>query len=60
LLYHLLTGKRPFPGRSEQEMTEAIRAAEPMPLRSLAPCVHRTLEAICGKCLEKDPLHRLA
>jgi serine/threonine-protein kinase len=59
-LYELLTGERPFQGSSRPEMIKQILDKEPAPMRSRNRRVHAELEAICLKCLEKDPAQRYA
>jgi len=60
ILYELLTGRRPFEGTTVMEtfMKLATQAAEP-PSR-LNSFVPSSLDAICLKCLEKDPERRYA
>jgi serine/threonine protein kinase len=57
VLYCLLTGKPPFEG-SRQMLLMCILQHEPTPPRSIRKDVHRDLETICLKCLEKDPARR--
>ncbi len=58
ILYQLLTGKAPFDGLSILETIRAISETDPSPPRSFDSAVPRDLEAICLKCLEKDPAKR--
>jgi serine/threonine protein kinase len=55
ILYELLAGTRPFGGDREL-LTQRILTQSPPPLRR-SP-VERSLNAICFKCLEKDPQAR--
>ena len=58
ILYELLTGRPPFRGETPYETLLQVRT---MPLvwpRSLRPEIPRPLEAICLKCLERDPHQR--
>jgi tRNA A-37 threonylcarbamoyl transferase component Bud32 len=55
ILYELLTGGRPFVGKSAGDIREAIMQNPVARPRSLQPNVDKTLEAICLKCLEKEP-----
>lgn len=56
-LYELLTGERPFRGKTPQVL-EKIIEDEPPSLRSLDARIPQDLETICLKCLEKDPALR--
>jgi tetratricopeptide (TPR) repeat protein/TolB-like protein len=56
LLHEMLTGERPFVGKTAREVIDAIRHGEPAPLaRAAAP---RALRRIVAKCLQKDPALR--
>jgi serine/threonine protein kinase len=57
-LYELLTGRPPFTGQSRTELLERIRKENPAPPRQHRRDVNRRIEAICLKCLHKDPAHR--
>jgi eukaryotic-like serine/threonine-protein kinase len=57
VLYELITGRPPFDGDLPSVM-RAVAEAEPARPRQLAPSVPRALEAICLRCLEKDPVAR--
>jgi serine/threonine-protein kinase len=60
LLYELLTGRRPFPGKEAREVTQHILNAEPLRPRALRPALDRRLETIVLTCLKKDPARRYA
>ncbi len=57
-LYELLTLKRPFDGKSSQEILGKILAKEPPLLRSLNPLIPRDLETVCLAAMEKNPDRR--
>lgn len=58
ILFELLTDRPPFTAQNEKAIIEQIRH-EPAPtLRQLRPGTPRDLEAICSKCLAKDPAER--
>jgi eukaryotic-like serine/threonine-protein kinase len=58
ILFEALTGRPPFLGQTRQETLNLILSTDPVPPRRLRPDVPRDLDAICLKCLEKDPRHR--
>ena len=60
LLYTLLTGRAPFEGRSFAETLKYVTTETPNSPRKLNSKVDRELEAVCLKCLEKDPAARYA
>jgi WD40 repeat protein len=61
MLYELIAGRRPFRGASDQETLRlANTQQEPPPLRNERPDVSRDLEAICRKCLLREPHDRYA
>jgi hypothetical protein len=60
ILYLLLTGQRPFLGSTVGDLSPQILQNEPTPPRKLRPQLHRDLETIVLKSLEKDPRRRYA
>jgi hypothetical protein len=58
LLYVLLTQSFPFEAETFSELLEAIQHRRPIPLHKRMGKVAEDLEAILGRCLEKDPLKR--
>jgi tetratricopeptide (TPR) repeat protein len=60
ILYVLLTSRAPFQGDTILDTLDRVLNREPDPPRRHNPQVHRDLEAICLKCLEKEPARRYA
>ena len=58
VLYCLLAGRPPFRARTPLETISLVRSHEPRPPSSAGAAVDRDLEAICLKCLEKEPGRR--
>jgi serine/threonine-protein kinase len=60
ILYECLTGRPPFTGESDLVILQQVQQEPPVPPRQLRADVPRDLEAVCLKCLEKDPARRFA
>ncbi len=60
VLYELLTGRPPFRAGTVMETLVQVLEKDPVPPRRIRPEVPAELEAICLKCLEKDPADRYA
>ena len=60
ILYRLLTGRPPFQAASQVELIRQLTQDEPVRLRVLSVRLHRDLETVCLKCLEKNPERRFA
>src|SRR5256886_9442162 len=58
VFYQLLTGHPPFAGGTTYETIRLVLDTEPRQPRLLNPKVHRDLNTICLKCLDKDPQRR--
>lgn len=58
ILYEALTGRPPFVGGNAQETLQRLLAEEPPRPRQLDRRIPVDLEAICLKCLAKDPRGR--
>jgi serine/threonine-protein kinase len=58
ILYELLTGVPPFSGRNPADTMEQVVHKKPTPPSQLRKDLPPALEAICLKCLEKDPRNR--
>lgn len=55
VLYQMITGKRPFDGKSQANMIAAIIERTPAPLTSIVPLTPPGLDRLTRKCLEKNP-----
>jgi serine/threonine-protein kinase len=58
ILYECLTGQPPLKGVSRLETLEMVRTAPVVPPSQRRPDLSAALEAVCLKCLEKDPRRR--
>ncbi|HEX9057494.1 MAG TPA: serine/threonine-protein kinase [Ktedonobacterales bacterium] len=59
-MYEMLTGQRPFRGRTLTEMTDAILSGKAIPPSQLEPGVSPALEAIVLRAMARDLDHRYA
>jgi Tol biopolymer transport system component len=58
LVYEMLTGQRPFEGKSQASLIAAILEHEPTRLSVLQPMVPPALDRLILQCLSKDPDER--
>jgi serine/threonine protein kinase len=60
VFYQMLTGVRPFDGRSVGAVCSEILNAEPVPPSERNPAVPRALDRVIARCLAKNPQDRFA
>lgn len=60
VLYELLTGRPPFVATTPLDVVRMVREEAPVPPSVLNPLLPASLDAICLKCLEKEPEARYA
>lgn len=58
ILYELITGRTPFAEETVLATLQAVSTQEVTPPTKVRPDIPRDLEAVCLKCLEKDPAKR--
>ncbi len=58
VMYHALTGQRPFEGEYEAAVMYSIANESPKPIRELAPDIAPDLEKVVSKLLDRDPSRR--
>jgi Tol biopolymer transport system component len=58
VLYEILTGVKPFTGKTQASLVAAILKESPTPLSQSLPAVNPALEQMVTTCLEKDPDQR--
>lgn len=60
VLYCLLTGRPPFQAANLTDTLMQVIEGDPIPPRALNPAIDADLNAICMKCLEKNPADRFS
>lgn len=60
ILYETLTGRPPFKGATLLDTLQQARSEDPVPPGRLQRGLPRDLQAVCLKCLEKNPQRRYA
>ncbi len=55
VLYEMVTGARPFEGKSQISVASAILETEPQPLSAIQPLTPPAFEHIVSACLAKNP-----
>lgn len=58
MLYEMVTGQRPFSGKSQASIAAAILASEPTPISQVQPMSPPALDQVIRTCLAKDPEDR--
>jgi serine/threonine protein kinase len=58
ILYELLAGRPPFAGATAREVLEQVSGQDPVPPSGRNAAVTPALEAVCLRCLRKDPWRR--
>jgi serine/threonine protein kinase len=58
IMYEMLTGRPPFREEDSYHVLTSVRSRPPVPPRQRRDSIDPRLEAICMKCLEKNPERR--
>jgi serine/threonine-protein kinase len=58
VLYEMVTGKRPFTGKTVEEVREQILSAKPLLASLVYAALPTALNPILDRCLSKDPARR--
>jgi eukaryotic-like serine/threonine-protein kinase len=58
VLYELLVGKKPFEGKSLEEIMAAVKAADVVPAHRVSPKIPLGLSVIAGRAMARDPDQR--
>ncbi len=54
ILYELLAGRPPYTGDTAMEVLVQLMSTDARPLKELVPTLHRDIETICMRAVEKD------
>src|SRR5229473_1870358 len=58
VLYEMVTGKRPFAGKSQISLASAILESDPEPVSAIKPLTPPAFEHVLTTCLQKNPEER--
>ncbi len=58
VLYEMVTGKRPFEGKSQLSLASTILEKDPESIRTLNPSIPAVFERVVNSCLAKNPEDR--
>jgi Tol biopolymer transport system component len=58
VLYEMVTGKRPFSGKSQISLASSILESDPQPVSALKPSTPPAFEHVVTTCLQKNPEER--
>ncbi len=58
VLYEMVTGKRPFEGKSQISLASSILEKDPEPISALKPLTPPAFEHVLTTCLQKNPEER--
>jgi len=54
ILYEVLSGRPPYTGETAMEILVQLMSTDARPLKELVPTLHRDIETICMRAIEKD------
>lgn len=60
ILYEILTGRRPFVGKTLEDLRDEVETREPKPPRQIDDTIPRALETCVMRCMEKSVRDRYA
>ena len=58
VLYEMITGNRPFQGKSQISLASSILESDPAPISALKPLTPTAFEHVVATCLQKNPEDR--